>query len=353
MTSSAVSVRPARPEDLGGMLALWRTVFGEGFSGGSLAEGTLRWLIEANPSARAEPWGWIAELEGEIVGAELATPVLLSVDDEAYPAHWLMATAVSRKGQGRGISRILYRAIKGRPGLTLGVGVTPEVLRLYQLEKVRFVGADPFALRIMSTPVLLRRVLGHVRRREIPRAKAAARALLRRAVRPRATIPISRRETLPDDVGALTGRMRQAIPVMISRASDEMAWRGANPRLKAIVFEARAGGGDLRGLAVVRADGVILDLLAVPTDRAAMDSLLDAVIRWARERKLPELSAIKPPMEDFRSAYEDAGFLSLDFGFHLFFAPTPDPVLNEKLADPSRWYFSMGDSDLWSLRLGS
>ena len=99
MTSSAVSVRPARPEDLEGMLALWRSVFGEGFSGATLAEGTLRWLIEANPSARAEPWGWVAEIDDEIVGAELATPIRLSIDNETYPAHWLMATAVSRKAE--------------------------------------------------------------------------------------------------------------------------------------------------------------------------------------------------------------------------------------------------------------
>lgn len=354
MNSVQVYVRPAEVGDLDAMMAVWHAAFGPDFQGGEpIGRTTIEWLLSrASQSPDRGPWGWVAEYDGEIVGARLSLPVELSLSGQTRMARWLMALGVDPKSQRKGIGRAFYRRIVADGGITLSAGLVKASRALYVSEQAVFVGADIFGQRYTRRRRTLRHSLGRLRRGQLRESLSLLGGLVRRATdRPPAGILVEEMATVPPEIDALLLEIEARIPVMVKRDWRWLEWALSNPRCRIRLFVARRGQ-ELCGYAMVREDGMILDLLARPNDQPALRALVVHLAGWARTNGIAELTAIMTRYPAFRAVYERAGFVPRhDFG--LFFAPTGEAALDAILSNPEGWYISMADSDLWSFRLGA
>lgn len=352
MSSPSIHVRPAEASDLDAMMAVWHATFGYDFQGGAqIGRTTIEWLLsDALQSSGGSPWGWVAEDEGEIVGAWLSLPVDLWLHGGPKRAHWLMSTAVAPKGQRKGIGRSFYRRIVADGALVMGVGVVPASRALYVKEQAVFVGADVFGQRYTSRLRTIRHSLGRLRSGHVWDSLLLIGSLVQRAAcRPPTGILVEELSTVPSDLDALLLSIGYQIPVMVRRDQKWLEWALCNPRCRIRLFVARRGP-ELCGYALVRQDGMILELLARPDDQSAIKALVVHLTGWARTNGIAELSAIMTQHPAFRDAYMRAGFIPRhDFG--LFFAPTGEATVDAMLSKPENWYISMADSDLWSFKL--
>lgn len=345
-------IRPAGPHELDRMMAVWRDAFGPGYQGGNRAEDVLRWQLDGAENGHRR-WGWIAQIDDDPVGAWLSLPTTLWARGRPIDAHWLMSTAIVERAQRRGLGRKIYRRIVAAEKLVLGVGVMVGSRALYQSEKACFVPADTLGRLEFSTVRGLRNILGLVRQGRFAAAGTRLSALLRRQLAPPRVVKgleIVIEDRVPETIDAFIERALSGVPVCLDRNRAFLERLMVHPRFDATLFIAREAG-EVAGYALVRSDGMILDLLCTESETTAT-AIIAAVATWGRAQGLDGLSAMYGGQPFPKSAYIAMGFTEYVQGFGLFFVPTGDSDLDALLAEPSNWRISMADSDLWSFRLG-
>jgi hypothetical protein len=97
-----------------------------------LRRGSWRRLLQSNPHRSGEAPGYfcLARRYGRACGLILCVPERLQTDSSVIPAHWgvdLYVPGTERKG---GVGRALLQSWRDSTPVTLGLGITPEALRL-------------------------------------------------------------------------------------------------------------------------------------------------------------------------------------------------------------------------------
>ena len=139
---------------------------------------------------------------------------------------------------------------------------------------------------------------------------------------------------------------------MVERTRASLNWFLRNPRIRMKALVASRQGKPC-GYALIRDDGMILDLLASRGDTEAFDALMVRMARMARESGALALMGIVPSVPWLRTLYERWGFLvdaRVKFGFTFQFHSGARSACME---EASSWYLSMSDGDLWSFRAKS
>lgn len=349
-----IEIRPAENDDISDMIEVWISAFGQGFHGG--AEGCkqfLDWAIFKRPGYRAgEDWAYVAVRDGEIVAAWLSIPFQIKIAEHRYQARWLSSTAVAPKGQRQGLGRRLYRHIVSKPGITFGVGVVAASRALYTKEGADFVRADAFWERPTSIMRAFRECLHNLRHGRVRATTRLIGGILHRiaaSALPQPTgFSMERVSAFTDDVEDLLSGMENEFSVMVPRTVDRLNWMIENPEWPSHALIARKDG-DICGLAILRADGLILDFVTPPGDQEAAMGFLGCIGAWAGEMGIETLSGIVPFA--YRKYFARSGFIARDdIDFGLFFAATGNRGLDVTLRDPEGWYLSMSDSDLHTFR---
>lgn len=351
MIDETVDIRPATKADIPAMLTVWYDAFGPNYLGGpGLAEETLHWQLSSS-AAKGRNWGWVAVLENEVVGAWLSLPIELSLHGQLVEAHWLASTAIATKGQRKGLGRRIYRKIVEQESVVLGAGVVPASRALYESESAVFLRFDAFASLEIGTAMAFRWIFGYLRRLDFVGARTQLSAWMRsRKFNRPSKFEISIEEEIPKVVGFFLEKALPKYPVIVNRDEKFIASLLSHPRFEAKLFVASLDG-EMQGYAIVRSDGLILDLLVDPTATGAARALLDSVILWAIRQGRSRIYSILPGAASLRESYVNSGFIERnDFG--LFFAPTGNTKIDLALKNTDGWYLSLADSDLWSFRLG-
>jgi len=351
-------VRPARDDDYGGMKSVWFDAFDNQFFGGpEMYDSSFEWAFSKNPDrwAGAE-MQWVAETNGDIVAAWATMPVMLKTPEGIKRGHWLHSTAVATRAQRKGLGRRIYRSIISHNDLTFGVGVVNASRALYKVEGVNFVRSDIFGELVMSVPKSCRLCIHLILRAKISEAVELLKSLIRRAAHSdrwnNGNVKIERVDAFTDEITPLLAEIEAEIPIMTQRSKVKLNWFLSNPRLTTEVVVARKSG-TISGFAILRSDGMILDLLARKGDIATIRALFSHLATWAHDLGIGRLAGIIPSIPEWEAEYRRAGFriMSVDFGF--FVVPTGNSTMDALLIDPENWYLSMADSDLFTFKLSS
>ena len=354
--NAAVTVLAATPEDTPAIVEVFQSAFGPGALGGpDLIERYLTWAYDDNPrrDARA-PSHRIGVLDGKVVAAISRLHVTVLINGARVPATWGQNDAVRADYQRMQIGSTMGNVAWADANLTMGAGRSAAGKAKSKSRAVQtFLDVTPFVSRRLSRPDQLLSAVRQFRRRRFRDGARGLAALLRTVVpakRPERGTTTERVEFFDATVDTFLRSLAQVIPVMVERTATTLNWFLGNPRLQIQSFVARRNGA-VCGYALLRHDGLILDLLVHPKDADAFHALLDEVVRWCSEQSVTELSGIAPRIPWLAELYARAGFVlqpevDFMFGYRWMFHEG-----DSALKDPRNWYLSMADSDLWSFRL--
>jgi hypothetical protein len=354
-----LEIRSANTDDTAGIVAVWRSAFGEDvFGGPRVIEQWLSWAYDENPSKPpGAPSHKIGLLDGKIVSVRSSQYVFVRVGGDLIPATWGQNLATDAAYQRRGISASMARMRFSGPDLVLAAGRTSAGLasvKSNQRERSRdqFVWPDSahFGVFSLRWPKLFRAALGATRHGRWDELRQLLRNGLRLIARSTADdVEVVEVAEFPEATDSLLTEITSDVPAMMERTREKLNWFLRNPRidLKALVAMRQ---GKPRGYALIRSDGMILDLLTSRQDPGAFDALMARMIAMTSTRGASVLTGIVPSVPWLRSLYEHWGFVvdaRVNFGFSFqFYSGARD----SRLEQSSNWYLSMSDCDLWSFR---
>lgn len=326
-------IRPYRTGDEEQILKLFHKVFGVERS---LAH--WRWKFRDNPAGRCRIR--LAETSsGELVGQYAVLPVRMAWGEETVvfiQVIDVMVDAGFRRGLKRpGLFSVLAdRSIAdfGGPGkASVGYGFpTPDHLRIGR----RVAGYIP-----LHPVVTLVRDLAQRRSDRLP-----FRSRLFRTVET---------DRCGDEIDALWAQVRPELPVAAIRNAQYLNWRYADcPDVRyRMIVAGHPLTGSPSGMAILRM-GVRGEPVAALVDwlvsgRAAGASLaLLAHCEWAaREAGMAQMQAWFPPYSRSYRLFQEMGFLPAESAYDLVALPLSSEVSLDGVKD--RWYYTMGDSDIY------
>jgi len=248
----------------------------------------------------------------------------------------------------------MFRSIIGQHPLTLGVGVEDASRPLFNSEGVQFVRADRFVVLHLSlrhlAKIILRAVYHLDFRKTWASIKSARRSLYVLRTK-NLDVQVEEIRQFDTKLDAFILEVASAVPVMTYRNAEKINWMIDNPRIESTAFVAKRSG-KFCGYAIVRRDGMLLDLLVHPDDPKAFTAILAHIAQWSKKHTISELSAIIPGVPKLSAMYAMSGFLPVEhIDFGLFYAFSDIKRRDETLSNPSNWYLSLADSDLWSFRI--
>jgi hypothetical protein len=352
----AVTVLAATPEDTSAIIEVFQSAFGASALGGpDIIERYLAWAYDDNPQRDARsPSHRIGVLDGKVVAAISRLHVTVLINGTRVPASWGQNDAVRSEFQRMQIGSAMGNVAWSDANLTMGAGRSSAGKAKSRSRGVQtFLDVTPFVSRKLGKSGQLRGVLRQCRRGQFRDGARVLAALLRTTISGARTArgaTVTCVAFFDAEVDKFFASLAKVIPVMVERTSATLNWFLGNPRLQIQSFLARRNG-EICGYALVRRDGLILDLLVHPEDADAFDALVEEVVRWCAERSVTELSGIAPRIPALGELYARAGFMvqpevDFMFGYRWMFSEG-DPAIQ----NPRNWYLSMADSDLWSFRL--
>lgn len=108
------------------------------------------------------------------------------------------------------------------------------------------------------------------------------------------------------------------------------------------------------GYAIYRPDGLLLDLLVRPTDRAAFLALHRALIERLRGHGATQIVATAPGVPWLLGMYFDAGYQRWQrWQSGIFCVKGTADAVPKRMMDPEAWYLSAADSDLHTFKMRS
>ena len=247
-TAEAYSVRPYEPRDRDGVLALYAEVFGE------QPEGWFDWKYLDNP-ATDDPTIFVAEENGELVGARPTLPLEMQVGTERRLAVVLVNPMVHPDHRRRGIfSRMAEYSRESLAGSapSIAIGFPGEEVKDALVKRhstfaldVGVVVPTPSHFRIQNPGALAATKTNDRRYRTFARAStplATGYLALRDALAPSPSDLTVRRHADPplDALVALADEHPRST-VRVARDETFYRWRFANPSYEYATYTARRG----------------------------------------------------------------------------------------------------------------
>jgi GNAT superfamily N-acetyltransferase len=340
-----VIVDKYRPDDRAEVDALFRRVFGTASADASAAR--WDWQYLQNPNAR-EPQIWIARDDGTIVGQYATMPVRLRVNGQEIDASWGMDVMVAPERQRKGLGEVLFRTWDRNTGASLGMGLSTGSHQLFRKLQWPDVGPVPCLVKPLSPRAFTRSgwpslVNGAV--------SLAARPLLAWLRSRRACPDVRHVREFDARFTALWERVAPRFDLAVRRDAAYLQWKYlALPHIRYDVV-ALDRGSTIAGYAVFRHRDdprgrvtALVDLLADPDDREAIDALLDAVEREARAAGSDKIRAFV--MHDaYRNAMRACGYFRVRSTIELVAKVNAVPVGPDFYTRTGTWHVTFGDSD--------
>lgn len=296
---------------------------------------------------------WICRDGDTILGTVGAFPAELVVRGVVAPFAWARDMVVDPASRGRGIGSALMRRVIDEVGLC-GVLGNADVYPLYRRLGFSDAGSLPTLVRVIDAAQVAASV-----GLPGPARVAAAAALSLLGLRPPRRPPRIAVEVLTDfdeRFDRLWGGIEPEVGAVLRRTSATLRWRYVrNPNREYRILGA-TGGGDLRGVAIIRLGtsrglpaGFIVELLARPSDPAALDALIDA----AAADLLARADAARPALlrtgvlhPTYRAAFVRAGWFPVPSAIRWILASAHGPADLARAGRPAAWLLNSGDSDL-------
>lgn len=375
MTSEQVTVRPYEPNDRGGFLSLYRTVWGR-----RKGREWFRWRFEENPY-RDGVRMIVAEAGGEIVGVEPLLPFRLRAGpttlDVHQPVDWLVHPDYRRQGVFSRMTEALLREYGDDAAALFNF---PNDALLPGLEKHgwREVGDVPARYRVNDLRRLSTECAGVGDSTASGTALSVGGAvtgrlleLLDRTADGADGVSVERRDGVP--VGPLADLYASNVPERFHLARDEdyLGWRFSNPRWETTTYLASRGGGPVAAVvtATEELDGFVcthlLDVQPMRPDDDRTDALRAILAEVVADHD--DVDVVKAPSGLHSRLFRRFGFLT-DTAFplsrvtttttHAVRPLTDDPgtdpaeadgawrVDGRDLADPDEWILTPADLDI-------
>jgi GNAT superfamily N-acetyltransferase len=351
--SGAIRYRLYEPADREGLLALFRSVYGD-----EAPRKTSAWRYLDRPLRRALIS--VAEVDGRIVGTQPSYEVLVKMRGEQLSGAMFLDVMTHPEHRGRGIFRGVVEHLR-RECHERGMAIlltTPNADAARGFSKLaawRCLGElTPFV-----RPVALFRLL---RPRPVTTSGPSAPGGPRRSAgmpsATRASSTVAEMDSLDRPITEVWRGFADVAPTMLTRDTDYIAWRFSNrgPRHYRLFAEAAgpayqalavAGDGELLGRPVV----FLSELLASPAQASLARRLLDAVAQHARASGAGAIVAYHTPASAVARLLRRSGFWPVmrplrPRPYTVWMATSLDEHRAADIRDLASWHMSMGDSDL-------
>lgn len=335
---AGLTLRPYRPGDEEGILALFRRVFGQERS---LAH--WRWKFQDNPAGQQI---LLAVTEtGELVGQYTAVPVRVNLDGKriifSQPVDTMVDPHYRRGLKKPGLFASLFQKFieeyGGHERAAVMYGFpNPEVFRIGH----RLLQYAPY-------PVVAKLVK--------PTGDAPHRTPLQQMVKllHQGRVEVGQVGRFDPSVDRLWARCERELHVATIRDARYLNWRyGECPDVEYRLLQARERmTGRVCGLAVLRlgwvghAVGLLVDWLVPRGEWVTADRLLDRICHEVESAGMKELQAWMPSASPWRQFLLEWGFEPVESNL-IFVARTYTPAVSLERITPL-WYCTMGDSDIY------
>jgi GNAT superfamily N-acetyltransferase len=314
---------------------------------------------------------WIAIDAGKVVGQIAVQSGIVCIDNNEYPAGWMVDVMVLPEYRGQSLAHRLHREVASSvPFLTM-LTMAPATRRMALRERCVTLGPVREFVKLVNldNSTLRRYLLARFSHRPVvhPLVKIACSlyadrvfagllngALGNQAPPDRlalcaAKIDIQEKRSPDGETEYFWNRVKTAYPAIFARNTQFLNWRFVNaPDLNYRCFVARRSG-QCVGYIVLRRTtdtelslGVIADLLTMPTDSEAIGSLLDhALLTFDKDPAVIDCVTSNPTTE---MLLRQRGFFTLRTAH-----PTVvcrDASLRERVVElKDHWYFTKSDHD--------
>lgn len=351
--SSDVRFRLYEPSDREGLVALFRSVYGDE----AVERKTSAWRYLDRPLRRSLIS--VAEADGRIVGTQPSYEILVKIGDEHVPGAVFLDVMTHPAYRGRGIFRGVVEHLRSQCH-ELGMAVlltTPNKAAARGFGKLsawRCLGElAPVVLPVTWSQLLGRRVV-----RSNPTVVANSGWKHREQSVGGKNHAVTGVDALDCSIEEVWRRFAGLALMMVVRDTDYVAWRFANRGARRYRLFLDRVGETCRGLAAA-GEGKLLgrrvvfltELLAPPSEQFTACRLLDAVVAHARATGAGAIVGYHVPGSAAERLLRRYGFWRVIRPFR----PRPYTVwvatnLDERRAatilDLASWHMSMGDSDL-------
>jgi GNAT superfamily N-acetyltransferase len=337
-----------RPEDRLALTALYRRVFGNDAADGW----QLRWDWQVRRNPCTPPGGpliWVAREGPALVGHCAAMPVRLAVLGEEVDGSWGIDVMVAPERRRQAIGQRLVATWDASVDAALALGPTRSATALFEgLGWPKPIGIPTFvkpltrrALRRGEWSPAVNRLVSAV---TLPMVKVVARS------RPiDGEIEIVRR--FDAALTRLWDRVAPKFDLAVRRDAPYLTWKYLKPphvRYSAIVLRRE---GEVAGYAVYRhvqeartRATLLVDFLADPDDRPALQALLRFVDREARAADSDKIRGCCLH-RGFGAVLKRSGYFQMKPTLELVAKPNV-PGLPARFQDrPGRWHVTLGDAD--------
>lgn len=337
-----------RSEDREATEALYRRVFGPDAADAS----RLRWdwQYRRNPNSPAEgPAIWLAREGPSIVGQYATMPVRLDVRGQEVDGSWGMDVMVAPERQRQGLGEVLFDTWDRHVGAALGLGLSESSHRLFRKLNWPDVGPIPClvkpltrrAFRRPNWPMPVNRLVSAVTH---PFVRMVARQ------RPlRAETELIRR--FGPEFTALWERVAPKFDLAVRRDAAYLQWKYVWPPHVRYTIAALKDDDGYRGYVVYRHAHeprgrvtLLVDFLADPDDRDALETLLAWVDREARAADSDKIRGFCLH-EGYRRTLKRAGYFQVRSTLQLVVKVNAVPLPGDFYKHPERWHVTLGDSD--------
>lgn len=334
------------------LIAFLDRAYGRGLFAGDEGRARWRWLYERCPSVMGEgPPSWICLDGDEIVGHCGALPIDVLADGAVVRMAWARDLIVDPRARGRGVGSRLMAATIAAAGRCLILGEYEGIVRMYGRLGYRDRGRVPLFVKVLDPRAAVAALPAPG-----PARVVASRLVALLQIRPPAggdghdVDAVARLDERFDRwwAGVETGLRG----VTVRRTSALLNWRYSEHPSHRYRLLAATRGGDLRALAVTRIGtvrglraGLLVELLADPSDAAAMAAALRAAEAYMRSEGAV-LSRAAVRHGPTARALLRAGYLPAPSPVRFMAATASgsadaDPVLRRR-----DWYLNGGDSDI-------
>jgi GNAT superfamily N-acetyltransferase len=347
-------VRRAEPDDVPGILALFRVVFGRDLS-------PERYLWKVRGLSSWPGHAWVAASGAEIVSHYGCTPVRMTIEGRTMMAAHGSDAMTHPRFRRHGVMTALQKAALAawsEAGFALAYALPTGSTSVSGTESAygyKPGWASMFPLQWVRQPLRFDRLLA--RRVRVPSAVAAtARTAAWAYARWFANVPqssditVSEVSTANADLDAIWTRVAQSIHASVVRDREWVQRRylsDPDRRYRLLV----ASDGKPIGFAVWkmtadrdRSTGWIVDLCARTTQGAS--ALVAAIVSYCRREGADDIRAVVPRAGVMQQLLRAHGFLRASGGFQLFAIALAPWIDLPALANPERWHVSGGDFDV-------